>query len=489
MNFILLLSLFLSQDNAETRRKDLIESEIKTAIERLKTDDDINSAYIVLTELKDYSIPHLINLFRESKPAEPKDDTARLVQTRILICSIFTEIGRTDDAVVDVLLAATNDFAGSFENTVAASAVRTLGEIGLPHAGRIITVLIKLLDSEKANSDKTLKTEIIKAFGNLRAVEAEDKLLGFLQTAIKSKEKTGDDRLSHAVAAVIINALEKINSRKAVEELIKKEYIEEAELKDPFSEYQPISFFAARAISKLAGKDFGDFQGSTADVEKSVKKCQEWAKSEREKKELEERRKDVAEKKSKTSDAIKTVVAAIESYRSKNGKLPEKLEDLKSVSDNIVTKDAWGKDLTYRTPGTGSDFDLLSFGDDNKEGGSDLEEDVWNHDKWVAVKISKTKETLTVFKNAIEEFKKDCGRYPKVLEELTTKPQDVQSWKEGGYISDKALHNFQDAFGRVVVYKTGGDPAKPYDLVSLGNDGKEGGTSDADKDITLADLK
>ena len=52
-----------------------------------------------------------------------------------------------------------------------------------------------------------------------------------------------------------------------------------------------------------------------------------------------------------------------------------------------VPKDAYDNFLVYRIPGTGGEpFDVISYGADGVEGGTDENEDVWNHDKRPAKK-------------------------------------------------------------------------------------------------------
>jgi general secretion pathway protein G len=77
----------------------------------------------------------------------------------------------------------------------------------------------------------------------------------------------------------------------------------------------------------------------------------------------------------------------------------------------------------------------------------------------------------------VESFQMDTGRLPTALEELVTQPSDVNGWL-GPYAKPAEL---KDPWGRPLEYRAPGESG-PFDLVSLGKDGKPGGTS-VDGDI------
>jgi len=77
----------------------------------------------------------------------------------------------------------------------------------------------------------------------------------------------------------------------------------------------------------------------------------------------------------------------------------------------------------------------------------------------------------------IESFQMDTGRLPTSLEELVTQPSDVNGWL-GPYAKATEL---KDPWGHPLEYRAPGEGG-PFDLVSLGKDGKPGGTS-VDGDI------
>lgn len=75
----------------------------------------------------------------------------------------------------------------------------------------------------------------------------------------------------------------------------------------------------------------------------------------------------------------------------------------------------------------------------------------------------------------VDSFQIDTGRYPSALEELVK--SDAPGWL-GPYAKDAEL---KDPWGRALEYSAPGTDGRPFDLVSLGADGKSGGTStDAD---------
>lgn len=70
----------------------------------------------------------------------------------------------------------------------------------------------------------------------------------------------------------------------------------------------------------------------------------------------------------------------------------------------------------------------------------------------------------------IEMFKLEVGRYPDNLQALVTQPGGNERWN-GPYAKDADL---KDAWGNDYRYAVPGQ-GKPFDLVSLGADGRDGG--------------
>jgi general secretion pathway protein G len=98
---------------------------------------------------------------------------------------------------------------------------------------------------------------------------------------------------------------------------------------------------------------------------------------------------------------------------------------------------------------------------------------------WVGPKIfekmgqAKTQEAKMRISNLvgnIEMYRLQVGRYPENLQALVKQPPGVDKW-EGPYAKDADL---KDAWGNDYKYTVPGQ-GKPFDLVSLGADGKEGG--------------
>lgn len=102
-----------------------------------------------------------------------------------------------------------------------------------------------------------------------------------------------------------------------------------------------------------------------------------------------------AVKKEENKKRLQEAVAAINRFKTDQGMVPKALHDLsakpgyplqKPWPDKGYTveppKDAFGRYFAYNPMGTGGEpFDLVSHGADHAEGGADIDEDLWNHDK------------------------------------------------------------------------------------------------------------
>lgn len=81
---------------------------------------------------------------------------------------------------------------------------------------------------------------------------------------------------------------------------------------------------------------------------------------------------------------------------------------------------------------------------------------------------------------AVEDFYVDNGFYPSQeegLEVLVRKPTSDEGsirWREGGYLRKKDIP--QDPWGNLYQYHYPGLEEEPYSIISLGKDGKQGGT-------------
>jgi len=88
---------------------------------------------------------------------------------------------------------------------------------------------------------------------------------------------------------------------------------------------------------------------------------------------------------------------------------------------------------------------------------------------------------LDALGKALDTYRLDVGRYPSTeegLSALQSAPGNEAKW-QGPYLK-KAVPN--DPWGRPYVYKAPGEHGE-YDLLTLGKDGKQGGTGE-DADIT-----
>ena len=85
---------------------------------------------------------------------------------------------------------------------------------------------------------------------------------------------------------------------------------------------------------------------------------------------------------------------------------------------------------------------------------------------------------LETLASSIESFRSDVGRYPteqEGVDALVQEPPGVEGWT-GPYLRDRKA--IDDPWGHKVVYHLEDDGAKFY-VMSLGSDGKPGGTGAA----------
>ena len=84
---------------------------------------------------------------------------------------------------------------------------------------------------------------------------------------------------------------------------------------------------------------------------------------------------------------------------------------------------------------------------------------------------------------SLDLYKLEIGRYPTTQEglaALVTAPAGVTNWN-GPYLKKTTVP--KDPWGNEYKYTSPGAENRPYDIVSFGSDGKEGGDGDG-KDIT-----
>ncbi len=78
----------------------------------------------------------------------------------------------------------------------------------------------------------------------------------------------------------------------------------------------------------------------------------------------------------------------------------------------------------------------------------------------------------------VDQYQSDVGSYPESLEQLVKAPGSVEGWL-GPYAKAK---DFSDPWHNPIQYRRPGHDESPYELISLGADGKPGGDG-VDKDV------
>jgi general secretion pathway protein G len=93
-------------------------------------------------------------------------------------------------------------------------------------------------------------------------------------------------------------------------------------------------------------------------------------------------------------------------------------------------------------------------------------------------RVKTTRLQIENIKTALELFSLDMGRYPtqdEGIKALAARPTSAESWR-GPYLKDGGAP--KDAWGHNFVYRVP-TTGEPYEILSLGSDGKEGGEGDA----------
>jgi general secretion pathway protein G len=99
-------------------------------------------------------------------------------------------------------------------------------------------------------------------------------------------------------------------------------------------------------------------------------------------------------------------------------------------------------------------------------------------DKPGRAKAKLTVAALAKVKAEVELFKVEQNRYPETLQDLVRRPPfvEIRKWPANGYRDAEPLDGWERPFHYVVPGARG-----PFDIVSWGEDGKEGGEGlDAD---------
>lgn len=95
-------------------------------------------------------------------------------------------------------------------------------------------------------------------------------------------------------------------------------------------------------------------------------------------------------------------------------------------------------------------------------------------------KSSEAKVRMQSLIGQIEMYRLEVGRYPENLQALVQQPAGTEGKWNGPYV--RAADQLKDAWGNDYRYSVPGQ-GKPFDLVSLGADGKDGGDGE-NRDIT-----
>jgi len=99
-------------------------------------------------------------------------------------------------------------------------------------------------------------------------------------------------------------------------------------------------------------------------------------------------------------------------------------------------------------------------------------------------RVTAAKSDLQAISQALDLYKMDNFRYPTTdqgLDALVNKPAEAKNWPANGYLKVAP----KDPWGNDYVYVAPGSKG-PYDLLSYGADGKEGGEG-YDADINVLD--
>ena len=458
--FSILLLVAPAQDDA-------LKQDIQRALERLSREGTLDSfaARVELEEIGRRAIPAMVAELnkRDAKPAVKR-----------ALSEALGRIREDDKEAVQALIAKLKD-SDEYGESVAAAAARALGLIGDPSAA---PALLETLNSRAVDTDKILKVEVIKALGILRHKPATEALRKALEDK-KTATVSDNDDLAPLVAAAAADALGQIRATEAVDDLGAKLGDTTA---NPAST-QPLGVHAARALQRilapeLAGKSekdeprAGSLTGTQDEITKTLEAWKKWWDGLK-------GQKDIAAAKV----LVDKVAAAVEAFKKDQGKYPEVLDYLKTAPTYAKNfpkdgyfqgelKDPWGFGLVYRTPGTGADFDVFSYGKDSRAWGAGDGADIYNHDKWVAVKKAETKKAIEETAQLIERFKTDQEAYPQKLVDLVAKPPyAVKNW-EKAYAKEVP----KDGFGVDLKYQyPSGIDGVPFNLYSLGADNAEGG--------------
>ncbi len=95
-------------------------------------------------------------------------------------------------------------------------------------------------------------------------------------------------------------------------------------------------------------------------------------------------------------------------------------------------------------------------------------------------RVAKAKNDIMAIETALKMYKMDNGVYPTTmqgLKALIQKPEIPpipKHYKPSGYLDTNSVP--KDPWGNPYIYRSPGDNGRAYEIISLGADGKEGGS-------------
>ncbi len=95
-------------------------------------------------------------------------------------------------------------------------------------------------------------------------------------------------------------------------------------------------------------------------------------------------------------------------------------------------------------------------------------------------KVTKARMDMRTIESALRFYRLDNGFYPTTeqgLEALVSRPESnpvPRNWRSGGYLEASSVP--RDPWGSEYIYRSPGDEGREYEIISLGADGKEGGS-------------
>jgi general secretion pathway protein G len=471
----LLLAAALQDPKPLPSRDEIVKQDIDNAIKKLGSNRGTESLWAQdeLVELGRRAVPAVVAELNK-KDAKP--------EWKQPLCEVLGRIREPNKDAVAALVARLKD-TDEYGTSIGAAAARALASIGDEGAAPAI---LDVLRSKAVDTDKVLKYECIRALGIFRTPESVETLKKALED---KKPATGadSDENAYLIAAAAADALGMIRAQDAADDVGK--LLTDAATQNPGSG-QSLAFHAARALQRILEHELrgktekeepraGTLVGAADDIKKTIDAWKAWADGRLGKKNVED-----------TKAKIAKLAAAVEAYKKAQGRVPEVIDYLKRKPDYAKDfpkdgyyqgdfNDGWGRVILYRSTGTGAEFDLVSFGKDGTPWGSGDNADLWNHDKWKAVKRAETEKAIKETVDAITKYTADQGQPPAKLFDLVQQPKGTKTWPKEGYYMKAPP---RDGYDRPLQYFVKRTPGFEYDLVSLGADGAEGGT-DENEDI------